>query len=46
MELNVQHKFETYPASIKLLLLEVRETILLVAGELSLTDLQETLKWG
>lgn len=46
MELCVQQKFETYPANIKQKLLVLRETILLIADELSLTDLQETLKWG
>jgi hypothetical protein len=45
MELSVQHKFESYPVNIKPLL-KVRETILLIAEELLLTDLQETLKWG
>jgi len=46
MELCVKQKFETYPSNIKQKLLVLRETILLIAGELSLMDLQETLKWG
>ena len=46
MELSVQQKFESYPNDIKPLLLKLRETILLVASEHNINDLQETLKWG
>ncbi len=46
MELSVQKKLSKYPENIQSLLFRVREAILLVAQELDITDLQETLKWN
>jgi len=46
MELSVQKKFDSYPNNVKDKLLALRETILLVASEQHIDDLQETLKWG
>ena len=43
---TVQPKFDTYPTSVKLKLLELRSLILDVIERNNLGDFEETLKWG
>ena len=43
---TVQPKFDTYPTSVKLKLLELRSLILDVIVRNNLGDFEETLKWG
>lgn len=42
----VKEKFDSYPADARECLLEIRALIFLVAGEESVGDLEESLKWG
>jgi hypothetical protein len=43
---NVQPKFDTYPTSVKLKLLELRSLILDFIERNNLGDFEEKLKWG
>ncbi|AJQ95082.1 DUF1801 domain-containing protein [Gynuella sunshinyii] len=46
MNADVQEKFDSYPTQIKPLILQLREIVFSVAEDLSLGEIDETLKWG
>ncbi len=46
MKLEVQSKYDSYPKSIKELLLSLRELVYEVAEDQNIEDLEEALKWG
>ena len=46
MEVQIQNKFDTYPKSAQVALLEIRSLILDVAEQQKLGTVEETLKWG
>ena len=46
MPADVQCKFDAYPAHVQDVLLELRRIIMQLASELTVTKLEESLKWG
>lgn len=46
MDGNVKNKFETYPAHVKAVMLELRQLIFQTALDLELATVEESLKWG
>ncbi|MBL4799345.1 MAG: DUF1801 domain-containing protein [Oleispira sp.] len=46
MEIQIKHKFDSYPKDAKAVLLQVRSLILEIAQQQNLGAVEETLKWG